>query len=194
MASIAFTETLTSGNMFIGRASIGLVPYGSTPPVDLGGLDSDAEVKITLTGEILKEEVHRQQGAIALYLVDGGVEVEALLRERTPNTIVKLFGKGDSDITDNSTNTPKDKTVAFGQIANTDLNYWLCQLQIAQTRGSAPLYDFFKILKCVVDPTSFELAFGRKTKQSLPIKLLSVADPTDSTYPGAHAVYQSEYV
>lgn len=193
MASISFSESLTSGNIFVGRAAFGAVLYGSSPEVDLGGIDLNVEIQLRLLGEPVEVRVHRHYGAIKRYWIPDGYELEMTLLERTPETIAKIFGKDSTDITDNSGNTPTDKTIAYGDLSNVEMSEWRGLLQIPQSHVASPLYDFFECLKMNFDPTATEMSFGQKLLQGIPIKVMGLTDPADATYPGAAAVWRHEY-
>lgn len=193
--STKFTETLTKTKMYVGPARLGLVAYGSTPPVDLGGLDVDTNLVIRPTGELLFDEVHRKGSPHAVYLIRSGIEVEANLRERDINLIAEIIGKTTTAVTDNSLESPKNKEVGWGdQTQPTPLPFWVAQVQIPQNSAASPLYDFCQLLKAYIDPTAWELSFGRNGKQSVPVKLIGIQDDTHATYPNAVAVWTSEYV
>jgi len=194
MASLAFTPgTPAITNVFHGVGMVGVKLYASGTMTDIdANLDQEAEVEINLVGEKVEQKIHRASGPITRWWSDAMVELLFRFGARTAELLSYAFGKDPSAVTDNSTNSPKDKTVAYGD--KHDLIYLAMQVQTPISEAASPLYHIIHIPKCTAIPGSAQFRFGRKSAGSMPVKFESVADLAHATYPGCHIFGRLEYV
>lgn len=179
---------IISTQVRIGAANIKVDAVGGafSSPTDLGKTSADG---ITITYENSQAEISSAQETTLEDIFDIGPErltMEAALKAHTMINMALSFGQAQDDVTDNSSDTPKNHSIFVGGWKATQ--YYAVQLKVPQAE-TPTLYDIYTLYK-VKFVAAYNQAFTIRSERYIPVKLICVADADHS---GRYGEIELEY-
>jgi len=167
-----------SNQIRIGAADVELDAVGGTfaTATDLGKTHTDG---VTVTFEDAQVEIGSAQDITINEIFDIGpqrLSIEFSVKEHKMTHFALSIGQATDDVTDNSSDTPKNKQVDLGGWKAPQ--YYALRLKVPQPE-SPTLYDVLVLYKAKF-VAAYQQAFTYRGERYIPLKAVCVTDPDNS--------------